>query len=83
MTRHRFRDPPPLPADAPAYVDDRSAQDYAQQKRAAESRQRTFDEAPRPLRELWNATGTPGFALNLWRQGVRTFDDAERRVADE
>lgn len=73
----------PLPADAPAYVDERSRDDYLRQKRAARQRMRDFDQMPATLRNVVNAAGATRTALHLWQAGVATFEEAERRVAGE
>ncbi len=57
MTRIRFTDPAPLPADAPEYVDEKSRIEYARQQAAARQRMAVFDAQPYDLRMIWGAFG--------------------------
>lgn len=76
--RVRFTDPPPLSPDAPAYASDVTRAEYEAAVERATARMKVFDKQGKRLRAVERAVGMPEVAQSLYRQGVKTEDEADR-----
>jgi hypothetical protein len=72
-----FRDPEPLPWDAPEFLDEESAAFYAKEQLNAVLKMAQFDRQPTVVRRVEHAVGKLPIAQMLVRQGVRTPEEAE------
>lgn len=63
------------------WASDATRADYLRQCAAARQRMAAFDALPDGIRQLATAASTMEQASSLWRNGVRTFRDAEDTLA--
>lgn len=75
-----FRDPEPLPWDAPEFLDEKSAKFYAKEQQNAVLKMAQFDRQPAVVRRVEHAVGKLPIAQQLVRQGIRTAEEAEPMV---
>lgn len=81
-----FADPPPLPADAPAYADDFAEKELTAAQDQAIARMDAFDHEPAVLRRVETAVGYPNLAEYLVKHGFTDPEAAEeeyRRIERE
>ena len=65
------------------YLDEISRIGYLKQKMAAQNRMWAHDAQDDPeVRAVFNAAGSIERLFVLWNKGIRTFEDAERAIAE-
>jgi hypothetical protein len=72
-----FRDPEPLPEDAPEWADFQASIEGVRQKEISEWNMRQFDRLPSVTKRVEWATGNIDVAKQLVASGIRTEDEAE------
>lgn len=75
--RQLLRDPPPLPPDAPAFVDEQAEAEYAERRRRAMDTMRRFDQQKAAVRRVDWVTGNIAIASQLVDFGHDTPEKAE------
>ena len=80
MGRRLFRDPPPLPPDAPAFVDEAAAEFYAAEKLNSELKMGIYDRSNAVAKRVDWVVGNINVARALVKDGIRTPEAAEVRA---
>ncbi len=73
----RFRDPPPLAADAPPFSCPEAEAFYGGEKANAELKMALYDRQPPVVRRVDWAVGHVNIARSLVQKGCRTAEQAE------
>lgn len=78
MRRVRFTDPPPLPADEPAYSCPMLEEWYSAKQASSIARMQAHDAQPRFVRDMLNTIGYPDAVQGLLNAGYRDAESAEK-----